>query len=59
MKAGFVSQLGIIGRVVLAIALLSIAACTPQSWDVGSADPVASRSDENDGGMGGSSEGSY
>lgn len=58
MKTEFLSRLGIIGRVVLVIALPSIAACTPQSWDVGTADPVASRSDD-DGGMGGGSDGGY
>ena len=58
MKTDHFSQLGIIGMLVLAIAALSIAACAPHSWDVGSADPVPARSDD-DGGMGGGSEGSY
>ena len=58
MKTEFFSQLGIIGKVALVIAALSIAACASQSWDVGSADPVPARSDD-DGGMGGDSDGSY
>ena len=58
MKMEFLSPLDILGKVVLALAVLGIAACASQSWDVGSADPVPARSDD-DGGMGGGSDGSY
>ncbi len=51
MKTQHFTQLGIIGKTVLAVAaLIAAAACSPQSWDVGSADPVATRGQDSDSG---------
>lgn len=51
MKTQHFTQLGIIGKTVLAVAALFLAAaCAPQSWEAGSADPITTGSQDNDSG---------
>ena len=51
MKTQHFTQLGIIGKTALAVAALFLAAaCAPQSWEVGSADPIATGTQDNDSG---------
>lgn len=60
MKTEHLTQLGIIGKVLLAVAALGLAAaCAPQSWDVASADPITTRGQDNDGGGGSGGGGGY
>ena len=60
MRTEHLTQIGIIGKVVVAVAALGLAAaCAPQSWDVAAADPITTRGQDNDGGGGGDSGGGY
>ena len=54
MRTEHLGQLGIIGKVVFAVAALGLAtACAPQSWEMASADPITTRGQDDDGGGGG------